>query len=118
MNDNIYRLLSMPEITAVLSVSSSAAVEARYFGKAVYTLGQLAVRPIWRGGEPGADTHASLDDIVLSADFWRHLLAPHAEISACDGVRLPAKPNRLRIALDSFWNYNEIDTDRLPRRAA
>jgi hypothetical protein len=33
-------------------------------------------------------------------------------------MRLAPKPNRLRIALDSFWNFNEIDTDRVPRRAA
>jgi hypothetical protein len=30
-------------------------------------------------------------------------------------MRLRPKPNRLRIALDSFWNYQEIDTDRIPR---
>jgi hypothetical protein len=32
-------------------------------------------------------------------------------------MRLPVKPNRLRIALDSFWNYQQIDTDRIPRGA-
>jgi hypothetical protein len=64
------------------------------------------------------DTHASLDEIVLSIDFWRGVLSPHAETSAPDGVRLPPKPNRLRISLDSFWNFNEIDTDRVPARAA
>jgi hypothetical protein len=32
-------------------------------------------------------------------------------------MRLRPKPNRLRIALDSFWNYQEIDTDRIPRSA-
>jgi hypothetical protein len=31
-------------------------------------------------------------------------------------MRLPPKPNRLRIALDSFWNFQEIDTDRIPGR--
>jgi hypothetical protein len=31
-----------------------------------------------------------------------------------DGMRLRAKPNRLRIAFDSFWNYQQIDTDRIP----
>jgi hypothetical protein len=30
-------------------------------------------------------------------------------------MKLPPKPNRLRIALDSFWNYQQIDTDRVPR---
>jgi hypothetical protein len=39
-------------------------------------------------------------------------------VSTADGARLPPKPNRLRIALDSFWNFNEIDTDRIPSGAA
>ena len=116
--DNLYRLLALPEISAVLSVSSSAAYEARYFGKTVYTLGRLPVRLSWRGGDTLADTHASLDDVVLSVDFWRKVLAPHVAVSECDGMRLSPKPNRLRIALDSFWNYQEIDTDRIPSRAA
>jgi hypothetical protein len=52
---------------------------------------------------------------VLTPDFWRIVLAPHARVTAADGMRLRPKPNRLRIALDSFWNYQEIDTDRIPR---
>jgi hypothetical protein len=117
VNDNLYRLLSMPEITAILTVSSSVAYEAPYFGKTVHTLADLPIRLAWRGDAIDPDTHASLDDIVLSIDFWRDVLAPHTETTAPDGVRLPPKPNRLRIALDSFWNFNEIDTDRLPARA-
>ena len=35
----------------------------------------------------------------------------HGEMKAA----LPAKPNRLRIAMASFWNYQEIDTDLVPR---
>jgi hypothetical protein len=118
VGDNLYRLLAMPEIASVLTVSSSAAYEARYFGKTIYTLGRLPVRLGWRGASPDAAAHVSLDDVVLSVDFWRHVLAPHTPVSACDGMRLAPKPNRLRIALDSFWNFNEIDTDRVPRRAA
>jgi hypothetical protein len=52
---------------------------------------------------------------VLTPDFWRIVPAPYAQVAAADGMRLPPKPNRLRIVLDSFWNYQEIDTDRIPR---
>ena len=118
ISDNLYRLLALPEVSAVLTVSSSVAQEAPYFGKAVHT---LATRPVllgWRGDALAPDAHASLDDVVLSVDFWRLVLAPHVPVTARDGARLPPKPNRLRIALDSFWNFNEIDTDRLPRGAS
>jgi hypothetical protein len=116
VNDNIYRLLAMPEIASILTVSSSAAYEASYFGKTVYTLADLPIRLAWRGETIPPDAHASLDDIVLSTDFWRTVLAPYTAVTTLDGVRLAPKPNRLRIALDSFWNFNEIDTDRLPAR--
>jgi hypothetical protein len=115
IEDNIYRLLSLPQIAGVLTVNSGVAQEAAYFGKQVYTLLPAAVTPAWRGSAPRAGTHASLDDVALTPDFWRIVLTPHLPTTKPDGMRLRPKPNRLRIALDSFWNYQQIDTDRVPR---
>jgi hypothetical protein len=115
IEDNVYRMLSLPQISAVLTVNSGLAQEAPYFGKRVHALAPLPIRLAWRGTPPDAGSHASLDDIVLTPDFWRTILAPHTRTTAADGMRLRPKPNRLRIALDSFWNYQEIDTDRIPR---
>lgn len=115
IDDNVYRLMSLPQIAAVLTVNSGVAYEAPYFGKRVHLLGPLTMRLGWRETTPDANVHAALDDVVLTPDFWRMALAPHAAVSAPDGMRLRPKPNRLRIALDSFWNYQEIDTDRIPR---
>jgi hypothetical protein len=118
INDNTYRMMALPQISAILTVNSGVAYEAPYFGKRVHTLAPLAMRLAWRGAEPDATAHASLDDVVLTPDFWRSVLAPHTPVSAPDGMRLRPKPNRLRIALDSFWNFQEIDTDRIPRQAS
>jgi hypothetical protein len=118
IEDNIYRMMSLPQIAAVLTVNSGVAQEAPYFGKVVHMLAQPAVRTMWRDSHLDVGAHVSLTDIVLTPDFWRIVLAPHHEVTPPDGVRLPPKPNRLRIALDSFWNFNEIDTDRIPRGAA
>jgi hypothetical protein len=117
IEDNVYRMLSLPQISAVLTVNSGLAHEAPYFGKRVHILAPLSVRPVWRGAASDAGAHASLNDVVLTPDFWRTILAPHMRVTEFDGMRLPSKPNRLRIALDSFWNYQEIDTDRIPRMA-
>lgn len=114
--DNIYRMMAQAEITAVLTVNSSAAYEARYFDKQVHTLAPLPMRIVWRGDACDDSAYLSLDQLVFSADFWRVVLAPFTQVSACDGGRLPAKPNRLRIAHDSFWNFQQIDTDRVPQR--
>jgi hypothetical protein len=115
IDDNAYRLMSLPQIEAVLTVNSGLAQEAPYFGKRVHALAPLALRLGWRGVAPAPAVHAAMDDAVLTPDFWRMVLAPHAAVTALDGMRLRPKPNRLRIALDSFWNYQEIDTDRVPR---
>jgi hypothetical protein len=117
VRDNTYRLMSLPQIAAVLTVNSSIAFEAPYFGKRVHTLAPLPIRLGWRDTEDGPNLYASLNDRVLSVDFWRQVLAPHTPVTEPDGMRLPPKPNRLRIALDSFWNFQEIDTDRIPGRA-
>jgi hypothetical protein len=117
IDDNIYRIMAMPQISAVLTVNSGVAHEAPYFGKRVHALAPLSLHPVWRGAEADTLSHASLGDAVLTPDFWRTVLAPHAPVTAADGMRLPPKPNRLRIALDSFWNYQQIDTDRIPHES-
>jgi hypothetical protein len=114
VRDNLYRLMSLPEVATVLTVNSSVAYEAAYFGKRAITLAPLPLRLGWLGAADEPDLHASLDDRVLSVDFWRLVLSPHVPVSEPDGVALPTKANRLRIALDSFWNFQEIDTDRVP----
>jgi hypothetical protein len=115
IDDNIYRMMSLPEVAAVLTVNSGVAQEAPYFGKTIHTLAPPPVQLAWRGATVHAQEHASLDDVVLTPDFWRIVLAPECAVSPPDGMRLRPKPNRLRIALDSFWNYEAIDTDRIPR---
>lgn len=115
IDDNVYRIMALPQIEAVLTVNSGLAYEAPYFGKRVHALAPLTMRVAWRGSPVEAEAHASLDDVVLTPDFWRMVLAPHTQVSGADGMRLQPKPNRLRIALDSFWNYQQIDTDRIPR---
>ncbi|HVB68483.1 MAG TPA: hypothetical protein VNE67_11565 [Acetobacteraceae bacterium] len=116
-SDNVYRLLAQPQISALLTVNSSLAYEAPYFGTRVHALGPLRMRLAWRGAAPDPAAHTALDGIMLAPDFWRVVLAPCTAVSMADGMRLPAKPNRLRIALDSFWNFQELDTDRIPRSA-
>jgi hypothetical protein len=115
--DNLYRMLALPQVSAVLTVNSSIAYEAGYFGKIVHALAPLPIRLAWRGDAVDPAVYVSLNDQVLTADFWRAMLAPHVPVTSPDGVRLAPKPNRLRIALDSFWNYQQIDTDRIPRDA-
>jgi hypothetical protein len=116
-NDNLYRLLAQAEVAAILTANSSTAYEAPYFDKRIHTLAPLPLRIAWRGDTCEPDAHVSIDQQVLASDFWRVVLAPHIAVTASDGARMPDKPNRLRIAHDSFWNFQQIDTDRVPHGA-
>lgn len=115
IRDNVYRMMALPQVAAILTVNSGVAVEAGYFGKRVHTLLPSPVRLGWAAQAPDSAAHVSIGDAVLVPDFWRTVLAPCTDVSAADGFRLAPKPNRLRIALDSFWNFQEIDTDRIPQ---
>jgi hypothetical protein len=57
------------------------------------------------------------DDLIRPDDRFPPAFRQWVESSpmiAADAMRLRSKPNRPRIALDSFWNYQQIDTDRIP----
>jgi len=107
---NVYGYLSVPEITLLGTLSSSVGVEAPYFG--VPTRFLLRTPLITRAvGTDPAEGYVGILDAYLAPDFWREMLEPLLPVSARDGVRVPHKPNRLRISMRSFWNFNQIDTD-------
>ncbi len=108
VTDNAYHLLAQDEITRVVSLNSSSAIEARYFGKAVTMLIPPVIEVGYRnGGGP----YWTLDHRILDPDFWRQVLAPIVATTPQDGYRLTPKPNRFRTSLHSFWGFQQIDTD-------
>ncbi|MBX9749758.1 MAG: capsular biosynthesis protein [Roseococcus sp.] len=110
LDDNFYKLMSTDHVRTVASLSSSTGVEARYFGKEAAFL----LAPPFRLaslGEQGPESYLDLDWSLLAPDFWRDLMAPYFDCTPPDGMSIPFKPNRLRISLNAFWRFNEIDTD-------
>jgi hypothetical protein len=73
----------------------------------------LPIHSAWRGGASRNGSHASLDDVSLTSDFWRTVLARCTLVTAADDMRLRSKPNRPRIASAKFWYYQQIDNDRI-----
>lgn len=106
--ENFYRLLGHPNLAGVAALSSSGVAEAAWFGKAGHYL-----LPGYRPGAMAPSLPAiTLGDAILGPDFWRDLLAALGlPVTAHDGLRLPVKPNRLRLQLRAAWGYNRIDTD-------
>lgn len=107
---NVYGFMSLPQITTVGTISSSVGVEASYFGvRTEFLLGSPLTRRITEA-DP-ADGYVGIFDACLAPDFWRKLLSTLLPVTEPDGITIPFKPNRLRIGMRSFWNFNEIDTD-------
>ncbi len=109
--ENFYSLVATDQIAAVASLSSSATVEAAYFGKAAHFLLGAPYALARDGRAPAPHEHVGVFDAFLTPDFWREALDGTAPVTAPDGLRPPFKPNRLRASLRSFWGFNQIDTD-------
>lgn len=112
-NENFYYLLSHDNIEAVYSISSSTSVEANYLGKQGYHFAQYPFNfaKKWEISEFKKGSFIPIDDVILSADFWRNILDPILSTTAPTGYQLPKKPNRIRTSLRNFWGFNFVDTD-------
>lgn len=108
---NFYTLCASDAITRVAAMSSSTVTEAGYFG----TEAEYVFKPPFRfaldGAMPEPGEYVGLYNHYLAPDFWRGILGDVMATTPTDGITVPEKPNRLRLSLREFWNFNEIDTD-------
>lgn len=107
---NVYGYMALPEIATIGTVSSSVGVEAPYFGVDARFILSNPV-PLRRADGDAQDAYVGVEDAFLTTDFWRDVLEPVVAVTDKDGCHVPKKPNRLRISMRAFWNFNEIDTD-------
>lgn len=113
---SIYELLAHESVARVLSLNSSAGLEARYFGRENVFLLPAPLRLSYRGSQrpAGLNGYVSLKDKYFELRFWAEILALLGREPAVlppASTSLPPKPNRLRTSLKSFWGYNQVDTD-------
>jgi hypothetical protein len=106
---DFYRLVSHPDVAAVIAISSGTCQEATYFGKEGIHLSHCATPCLWRDSPPDEDGWWSIYDHFLVPDFWRAILAPIINVTPMDGDKPLPKPNRLRISLRGFWGFSHID---------
>ncbi|SLN33184.1 hypothetical protein ROJ8625_01552 [Roseivivax jejudonensis] len=108
---NFYTLAATSQVRTVAALSSSTITEAAYFGKAAEYLFRPPYRFARGGDMPSGGDYVGVYHKYLEPDFWRRLLREVVETTPEDGMRVAEKPNRLRLSLREFWNFNEIDTD-------
>ncbi|MCR0982462.1 hypothetical protein [Roseomonas populi] len=119
--ENIYALMAAEGLRRVVGVSSSALLEARYFGLEAVILHEspFDIPDSRREAAPGQ--HLSVVDAWGETDFWRRILAPLMPVTRLDGQGFRRPPNALRTSLRNFWGFNELTTDfqvQLARGAA
>jgi hypothetical protein len=114
---NFYELLCCENLKRVISLSSSTSTEAKYFLKNAEFLFKSPFDIFYAGDafKPGFDSYFSIKDSYYGREFWADLLDglnfPGLRAAPIKPACLPVKPNRTRIALKSFWGYNQVDTD-------
>ncbi len=117
VDGTVYTYLADDRVAGLGAVNSSAAEEARYFGKRTHTLIPPVLRTCYRE-RPVTGAYHSILDSFLEPDFWRATLGPFFRVTRADGFRIPPKANRLRVALNSFWGFNKIDSDLVVEKYA
>ncbi|MBB5694017.1 hypothetical protein [Muricoccus pecuniae] len=109
--ENIYALMASEEIRQVVGVSSSALMEARFFGQEARVLHQSPFDIPDRRADAVPGQHLSIVESWGDTDFWRRALAPLTPVTRPDGERFRRPPNALRTSLRNFWGFNELSTD-------
>lgn len=115
---NFYELLCCENIELIVSLSSSTSFEAKYFDKKSIHLYKPPFEMFFKGQNftYGFESYFSIKDAYYGNNFWNALVealnfSGLRSSKSKDHTALAIKPNRTRLALKSFWGYNQIDTD-------
>lgn len=118
VDENFYYLLGQDEIEAVYSISSSTVLEAKYWGKKSDYFHKNPFNLLHDDDSNFNSTaYISVYDAFLLPSFWSDVLSDMTKMNSMPDIKLPAKPNRLRNALQNYWGYNFLDIDILLKYA-
>lgn len=99
-----YVLISKKEIKKVVSISSSVAIEAKYFDKEV----EILHKPIFEFSKSVKDYTTVFQDFI-SPHFWSDILKDVVKTKTCDPIVFFDKKDKLRDMLGFYWSYKNID---------
>lgn len=102
-----YQLLASNEIKEVVTISSSVAIEAKFFDK-IYT---YLLKPVVNIDEitPINERYHSIYHDFLTANFWSKILAPITHTVDVPEDGFVESSDKLRDALSFYWGYRDID---------
>ncbi|MBV8871238.1 MAG: hypothetical protein JO014_00710 [Metakosakonia sp.] len=106
IDEPTYYLLSHPNISKVVTISSSVATEAKYFDKEV----EFFYQPIFN-----ESSHFSIRNYIpifhdfMTSYFWSVILSPIIETRSCAKIEFLNKKDKIRDMLGFYWSYKQID---------
>jgi predicted HAD superfamily hydrolase len=106
INDPAYVLLAQKEIIKVISISSSVALEAKYFDKDV----EFLYKPVIDFSKKrGLEAYITVLQDFISPHFWSHILSPVMNVNTCKEVKFFVQKDKLRDMLGFYWSYKVVD---------
>ena len=101
-----YILLAQNEIKKVVSISSSVALEAKYFDKNV----QILHKPVidFTSDFNEQDYYTVMQDFI-SPHFWADILSPIISTNECQSVKFLDRKDKIRDMLSFYWSYRIVD---------
>ncbi len=107
IDENVYQILSSENIKEVITISSSVATEATYFGKRSTCLLRESIHTLKEEeSDFSSIPYIPILDGFFSQRFWSDILCSegiHGSLSIGFGN------SRLRKSLQNFWGYNFLD---------
>ncbi|WP_425107470.1 hypothetical protein [Ancylobacter sp.] len=113
MGGSIYRQFSDRKMTSVYTVSSSAGLEAKYFGHTTKFLYKPCFDIVFHGQPHDASRSQfkSIDTRVISPNFWRIILTESIKTTPLAAETISSRPDLLRATLNFHWGFGEIFND-------
>ena len=99
-----YDLISSGNIKEVISISSSAAIEAKYLGVKSTILYKPVIK-LW--GKD--DVYVPIFQDFVSPHFWSQILSSEFKVKNTQKVEFLDKKDKLRDMLAFYWSYKEVD---------
>lgn len=100
-----YLALMSGKIKEVLSISSSVAIEAKYFD----VKSTILFKPIVGFYPKDRSGYYSLCQSFVNPVFWKNILGPVMKTQDCESVEFFDKKDKIRDMLAFYWSYKEID---------
>ena len=101
-----YRLFASLRLKHVFSISSSAATEAKYFGKSTSLLFKNLID---FGDVKNLNSYSSIFQKLLEQIFWAKILSPVCEVKSVLEYNFNPSKDKLRDMPGFYWSYYDID---------